>query len=344
VLVLPPSFPFGGMENPMLTFATPTIIAGDKSLVSVIAHELAHSWSGNLTTNATWNDFWLNEGFTTYFERRIVEALYGKEEAEMQEVIGFQALQASIEELGAKSEDTELKGNFAGRDPDEGVTDIPYEKGYSFLKVVDNAVGRITFDAFLKDYFQANKFKSITTEDFVLYLQKNLIVKQPKLSDRIKVSDWLYEPGLPSNVIKPHSAKFAEIDSVFKTQKNGFKVTAFRKHLSSANEKLYFLNNLPDSISAQDMKSIDEALNFTHSHNAEIQCAWYTLTIRHNYKPAHKAVEDFLVTVGRRKFLLPLYKELVKTPEGKELAKKIYEKARPNYHAVAYTTVDELLR
>lgn len=344
VLVLPPSFPFGGMENPMLTFATPTIIAGDKSLVSVIAHELAHSWSGNLTTNATWNDFWLNEGFTTYFERRIVEAIYGREEAMMQEAIGFKTLQGFIKELGSGSEDTKLKGNYAGRDPDEGVTDIPYEKGYAFLKVMEQALGRTAFDAFVKEYFQSHKFKSITTEDFVLYVQKNLLVKDPKLSDKLKMSDWLYEPGLPRNMIQPSSEKFKRIDSLLQLDAGKIPVSKLRANISSANEKLYLLNVLPDSLDNKDMTTIDNAFQFTNSRNAEIQCAWYTHAIKHNYKPATSALESFLINVGRRKFLIPLYKELVKTKEGKEWAQKIYAKARPNYHAVTYTTIDDLLK
>ncbi|HEY1008593.1 MAG TPA: M1 family aminopeptidase/hydrolase, partial [Daejeonella sp.] len=175
VLILPPSFPFGGMENPMLTFATPTIIAGDRSLVSLIAHELAHSWSGNLVTNATWNDFWLNEGFTTYFERRIVEDVYGKDEARMQELLGYQGLQELVKEMGAKNEDTKLKANFDGRDPDEGVSDIAYEKGYSFLRTIEEAVGRKKFDSFLRSYFDSHAFNSVTTEEFLAYLDSNLI-------------------------------------------------------------------------------------------------------------------------------------------------------------------------
>ncbi|WP_207533559.1 M1 family metallopeptidase [Desertivirga arenae] len=344
VLVLPPSFPFGGMENPMLTFATPTIIAGDRSLVSVISHELAHSWSGNLTTNATWNDFWLNEGFTTYFERRIVETVYGREEAMMQEAIGFKALQASIEELGPKSEDTKLKGNFAGRDPDEGVTDIPYEKGYAFLKVMELALGRTAFDAFVTEYFQSHKFKSITTEDFVLYVQKNLFVKDPKLSDKLKMSEWLYEAGLPDNLIKPSSEKFLAIDSLLNANRDRLPINSLKSQISLANEKLYLLNVLPDSLDKKDMAQLDQAFLFTHSHNAEIQCAWYMHAIKNNYQPAVAAIEKFLINVGRRKFLIPLYKEMVKTEEGKEWARRIYKKARPNYHAVAYSTIDELLK
>ncbi len=341
VLVLPPSFPFGGMENPVLTFATPTVIAGDRSLVSLIAHELAHSWSGNLVTNTTWDDFWLNEGFTTYFERRIIEEVYGKEEAEMQEVLGFQALKAALDESG---EDTKLKGNFEGRDPDEGMTDIAYEKGYFFLKTIERAAGRDAFDKFLKGYFDQHAFKSITTEEFIKYLETNLLAKHAGLGDKIGVSDWVYQKGLPSNIASVSSARFKAIDSLV-TQWNATNNAAgLKNRIKTTNELLYFIKALPDSLSASEMALIDKELAITKSGNAEIQCAWYTLAVRHQYKPAYAHTEEFLVNVGRRKFLLPLYKEMAATPEGKTWAKEIYKKARPNYHSVSYNTIDQILK
>lgn len=341
VLVLPPSFPFGGMENPMLTFATPTVIAGDRSLVSLIAHELAHSWSGNLVTNATWNDFWLNEGFTTYFERRIVEAVYGREEAEMQEVLGFQALKESIGESG---DDTKLKGNFAGRDPDEGMTDIAYEKGYFFLKTIERAAGREAFDKFLKGYFDQHAFKSVTTEEFVKYLESNLLAKNAGLSDKIGVSGWIYQTGLPSNIAPVNSGKFNAIDSLVARWKATNKTAGLKDRIKTTNELLYFIKALPENLSASQMALIDKELAITKSGNAEIQCAWYTLAVRHQYKPAYARTEEFLVNVGRRKFLLPLYKEMAATPEGKAWAIQIYKKARPNYHSVSYNTIDQILK
>src|SRR5436190_3228884 len=142
LLVLPPSFPYGGMENPRLTFATPTILAGDRSLVSLVAHELAHSWSGNLVTNATWSDFWLNEGFTNYFENRIMEALYGREFSEMQAALQLASLRKTIAEMGPENPDTRLQLELAGRDPDDGVNDIAYEKGFFFVRLLEEQAGR----------------------------------------------------------------------------------------------------------------------------------------------------------------------------------------------------------
>ena len=343
VLILPPSFPFGGMENPMLTFATPTIIAGDRSLVSLIAHELAHSWSGNLVTNATWNDFWLNEGFTTYFERRIVEDVYGKDEAKMQELLGYQGLQALVTEMGATNADTRLKVNFEGRDPDEGVSDIAYEKGYSLLRTIEEAVGREKFDLFLRGYFDTHAFNSVTTEVFLAYLEANLIKGDKALQEKINIDSWIYQPGLPTNSPTPGSEKFTILDSLISQWKKSGDISVLNTKLST-NEALYLISHLPSDITLKQMSDLDNTFKFTASGNYEIQAAWYTLAVRMKYLPAYSNIEMFLTNVGRRKFLMPLYKEMVKTPEGKEWAKRIYSKARPNYHSVAYSSVDEILK
>lgn len=344
VLVLPPSFPFGGMENPMLTFATPTVIAGDRSLVSLIAHELAHSWSGNLVTNATWDDFWLNEGFTTYFERRIIEDVYGKDEARMQELLGYELLQSLVKDMGATNPDTRLKSSFEGRDPDEGVTDIAYEKGYSLLRTIEEAVGREKFDEFLKKYFNSHAFSSVTTEEFLSYLEQNLIKGDKALKDKIDADRWVNQPGLPSNSPAVGSEKFKALDSrITSWQKTG-DVSSLNPGKLSTNESLYLISHLPENITIAQMSALDKEFNFTASGNAEIQASWYTLSVQHKYEPAYPNIEKFLTEVGRRKFIMPLYKEMVKTPEGKEWAKKIYAKARPNYHSVAYHSIDELLK
>ena len=343
VLILPPSFPFGGMENPMLTFATPTIIAGDRSLVSLIAHELAHSWSGNLVTNATWNDFWLNEGFTTYFERRIVEDVYGKDEAKMQELLGYQGLQDLVTEMGATNADTRLKVNFEGRDPDEGVSDIAYEKGYSLLRTIEEAVGREKFDLFLRGYFDTHAFNSVTTEVFLAYLEANLIKGDKALQEKINIDSWIYQPGLPTNSPTPSSKKFTILDSLISQWKKSGDISVLNTKLST-NEALYLISHLPSDITLKQMSDLDNTFKFTASGNSEIQAAWYTLAVRMKYLPAYPNIEMFLTNVGRRKFLMPLYKEMVKTPEGKIWAKRIYSKARPNYHSVAYSSADEILK
>ncbi len=344
VMVLPPSFPFGGMENPMLTFATPTIIAGDRSLVSLIAHELAHSWSGNLVTNATWNDFWLNEGFTTYFERRIVEAVYGKDEANMQDVLGRRDLNTTIEDLGSLNPDTRLKTDFTNRDPDEGVSDIAYEKGYAFLRTIEEAVGRAKFDLFLRGYFDNHKFQSTTTEEFLAYLDENLLKADTQLKNKIQIDNWVYQPGVPSNIPNTIAEKFDLIDSLIKNWNTTKNPIGLNRKIVSTNQKLYFISNLSKSTTANDMALLDKEFGFTKSGNAEIQCAWYTQAVTCQYEAAFAATEKFLMTVGRRKFLTPLYGEMAKTQDGKKWAKEIYLKARPNYHSVSYNTIDGILK
>lgn len=344
VIVLPPSFPFGGMENPMLTFVTPTVIAGDRSLVSLIAHELAHSWSGNLATNATWNDFWLNEGFTVYFERRIVEDVYGKEEAVMQDVLGFSSLKETLQDLGETNPETSLKGNYAGRDPDEGMTDIAYEKGYLFLRTIEDVVGRTRMDEFLRNYFRSHAFQSVTTEQFISYLDKNLLQIEPEWKEKIDVEKWVFQPGLPTNYPAINSARFNAIDSLITSWNDTVQPLGWREKLRSANEQWYFIKALPRELSSAEMSAIDKEFNFTYSKNTELNCSWFILAIHNNYSKAYPQIEEFLSNVGRRKYLIPLYNEMVSTEKGREWAKQVYKKARPNYHSVSQNTIDDLLK
>jgi hypothetical protein len=262
----------------------------------------------------------------------------------MQEYLGFQGLEETIKEIGPTNDDTRLKVNFDKRDPDEGVSDIAYEKGYFFLRTVEEAVGRQRFDSFLNEYFEKHAFQSVTTEQFLQDLENNLLSTDPNLKDKINIDDWVYRPGIPQNIPPVSSAKFTAIDSIVAGFKSKIQVAGLSKRITSANELQYFLNALPDSISIAEMSLLDNEFKFTQSRNAEVQADWYTLAIRHQYKPAYPAIEKFLTEVGRRKFLLPLYKEMVKTSQGKEWAKRIYAKARPNYHSVAYHSIDELLK
>jgi aminopeptidase N len=343
VIVLPPSFPFGGMENPELTFATPTIIAGDRSLVSLVAHELAHSWSGNLVTNATWNDFWLNEGFTVYFERRIMEAVEGKPYADMLQLLGFQELQNTVEELGATHPDTHLKLELKDRDPDEGLSDIAYEKGNALLRTIENTVGRVAFDKFINNYFSDNAFKTMTTEKFIEYFNRELVKGDKKIADAIQIEKWIYGPGIPENCPVFTSERFDRVNTVSKEYAAGKPAQSLNTRGWSSHEWLQFIRHLPEDMNTAQMKELDHAFHFSSSGNNEILGAWFPHVIEHNYSDAYTALENFLVHVGRRKFLTPLYKRLIETPDGKEMALNIYRKARPNYHFVATQTMDELL-
>jgi leukotriene-A4 hydrolase len=344
VIVLPPSFPFGGMENPRLTFATPTIIAGDRSLTSLVAHEMAHSWSGNLVTNATWNDFWLNEGFTVYFEQRIMEKLYGKGYSDMLIVLGYEDLLGTIQDLGADNPDTKLKLRLNGRDPDDGMNDIAYEKGYSLLRTIEMAVGREAFDAFLKQYFNSHAFGSMTTEAFIAEVEGNLIKGDPELTKKIDLQAWIYQPGLPATYPAPNSERFVAVDAQLAKWKAGTSPGMLEgTDKWSPHEWLRFINGLPKDITTDQMTGLDKAFSFTNSKNAEIVAAWMEHVIRRKYTQGYPALETFLVQVGRRKYVKPLFKLMAETEEGKAMAKDIYAKARPNYHSVTAGTVDEIL-
>lgn len=346
VIVLPPSFPFGGMENPRLTFATPTILAGDRSLVSLIAHELAHSWSGNLVTNANWNDFWLNEGFTVYLERRIMEAIQGRDYSEMLAQLGYQDLADTIEELTkeGKDGDTRLHLDLAGRDPDEGTTEIAYEKGYFFLRLLEETVGRERWDAFLKQYFDTFAFKSMTAPAFLSYLRGNLIGADEAMEQRLQIDKWVFGAGLPANCPKVESKEFARVEEQVKAWLGGVPAKELKTAGWTTHHWLHFLRNLSDPLSRDQMAELDGAFEFSDTGNSEILNEWLLRVIAARYKPAYPALETFLTAMGRRKFLKPIYTELAKTPEGMEMAREIYKKARPTYHSVSYNTVDEILK
>jgi aminopeptidase N len=343
LLVLPPSFPFGGMENPRLTFATPTILAGDKSLVSLVAHELAHSWSGNLVTNATWRDFWLNEGFTVYLERRILEAVYGSAREKMEAALGLRDLREEVATL--EDRDEILHIDLKGRDPDEGSTDIPYEKGALFLRHLEETFGRARFDRFLRGYFDHFAFQSITTEQFLDYLQQNLLDKFPNLAARVPVDEWINKPGIPANAPQPSSPAFSRVEKQAKLWLRGeIPVARIPAAKWTTQEWLHFLKSLPQELDLKKMGELDQAFKLTRSDNSEIAFQWLLMSIRNRYQAAYPRLEEFLTSIGRRKFIKPLYEELAKTPEGKERALTIYRRARPTYHPIAVASIDEVLK
>ncbi|MFO7893252.1 MAG: M1 family metallopeptidase [Longimicrobiales bacterium] len=345
VLVLPPSFPFGGMENPRLTFATPTILAGDRSLVSLIAHELAHSWSGNLVTNATWSDFWLNEGFTVYFENRIMEAVYGEEYARMLEHLGRTGLRTEIEgELGGyASSETILHLDLVGRDPDAGMTAIAYDKGAAFLRTIESVVGKERFDAFLRQYFDTFAFQPMTTERFLAYLDENLLRENDEWREAIRPRQWVYEPGLPDNVPAVESEVFAFAAEQADAFAAGAAPSSLKTEGWSTHEWLHFLQSLPRDLSEARLRALDAEFGLTEGGNSEILFEWLRLAIANRYEPAFDALEDFLIRQGRRKFLRPLYQDLAATAWGTELAEGIYAEARPMYHAISRNSIDEVL-
>lgn len=329
LLVLPPSFPFGGMENPCLTFATPTVIAGDKSLVSLVSHELAHSWSGNLVTNATWRDFWLNEGFTTYLENRIQEEVYGREQALMEQVLDRREIEKDLREFALA--DQILHIDLTGRDPDEGCTHVPYIKGSLFLRQIEQAIGRPAFDHFLRSYFDHFAFRSITTAEALAYLRR-------ELAPRVPIEEWVFEPGLPETAPRAVSSRL--------------EIAAAAQNLSAddlpaarwnTQEWLEFLRVLPRPATLRTMEGLDDAWHLTETGNYEILDEWLLMAIESGYQPAFPRLERFLLEIGRTKLLKPLYAALMKTASGKMRAHEIYTRARAGYHAITRTALEKIL-
>ncbi|PVM85523.1 M1 family metallopeptidase [Caulobacter radicis] len=346
LLVLPPSFPFGGMENPRLTFATPTIIAGDRSLVSLVAHELAHSWSGNLVTNATWADFWLNEGFTVYFENRIMESLYGKDTAAMLADLGWTDLHRAIEEAGGPTgPDTRLHIDLTGRDPDDGMTDIPYEKGAAFLRTIEKEVGRERWDAYLRGYFDRHAFQPQTAEGFIADLRTHLLKGDKALEAKIDVQRWVYQPGLPENAVHVQSKAFEAVDAQAKAFAAGGPAPLEAWKAWSTSERVRFVGSLPRQLSPERLAAVDTAFGLSAQGNSEIRFAWLQLAVANRYEPAVPSLEQFLTGQGRRKFVAPLFVSLWGQGDwGQSVAKRIYAQSRPLYHAVTRETVDKTVK
>jgi leukotriene-A4 hydrolase len=346
LLILPPSFPWGGMENPRLSFITPSVIAGDKSLVSLIAHELAHSWSGNLVTNATWDDVWLNEGFTTYLERRIMEVLYGPGRRSMEDVLGLQSLRRDIAKFQADGDAklSKLHVQLKGRDPDDGFSDVPYEKGRLFLGFLEARLGRESLDGLLREYFKKFSFQSIDTATFRGFLTTWLTAHpQAKLTQN-EVTAWIDAEGLPANAVLPQSDAFTKIDRERAAWLAGGPLSALPTKQWTTHEWLHFLDNLPSTLTQAQMAALDGAFHLTQAQNSEIAHSWLLNVIRVGYQPGYARLDQYLNAIGRRKLVKDLYEAMLKAPGGRERAKAIYAKARPLYHVTLVAQLDPLIK
>lgn len=344
VIVLPPSFPFGGMENPTLTFLTPTFIAGDKSLVGLVAHELAHSWSGNLVTNATWGDGWLNEGVTSYFENRIMEQLYGQRRANQEAALSFDDMMADFAELGMDSPTTRLSLTGPDASPDGGSGGIVYDKGATFLRTIERTVGRDRFDAWLRSWFDRHAFQPATSAMFLADLRENLVRGDAALESRLLLDQWVYQPGLPANVVRPDAAAFATVDAAV----TAFDAGGVAPHSAFATwttaERLRFLNRLSRAQSASRLAELDNTLGLSQAGNNEILFAWLKLALNNRYQPAVAPAQSFLGRVGRRKFVVPLFETLLAQGDwGNTIARSTYATTRSGYHPVTAGAVDRLM-
>ena len=343
MIVLPPAFPYGGMENPTLTFLTPTFVAGDRSLVGLVAHELAHSWSGNLVTNAVWSDSWLNEGFTSYFENRIMEAIYGRERAAQEAALSWDDMQTTLEELTATPNETRLHN--PGGNPDADTGGIVYDKGALFLRTIERTVGRERFDQWLRSYFDRHAFQPMTSGLFLSDLRTNLVRGDAALERRLELDQWVYQPGLPANAARPDPAAFAEVDQAVRAFNAGGPVSAVPYAQWNWAERVRFLEALPKEMPTARLAELDRAFGLSASGNSEVLFTWLQLALANRYEPAVPAAERFLMAMGRRKFVAPLFETLYGEGEwGRPIATRVYARARPLYHSVTTRTVDRLLR
>ncbi|MDG6347650.1 M1 family metallopeptidase [Luteimonas sp. 8-5] len=339
ILVLPPSFPYGGMENPRLTFATPTVIVGDKSLVSLVAHELAHSWSGNLVTFSTSRDAWLNEGLTSYVENRLVEALYGKDQAAMESAIAREELKQEFTDANKALQPLSVKPGDLD-DPDHNLTGTVYTKGAWFMEALEQRFGREAFDAFLRGYFDHFAFQSIDTTQFRDYAIANLLEKHPGTMSQEEFDAWLYEPGVPASAPQVRSQRFAVVDAA-RIAWTGSAELPSRQVTGnwSTQEWVRFLEGMPDTLTTEQMAALDAAYHFTGTPNGEIAQRWYPLAARSGYHAADGEMAAFMQRVGRRKLIMPIYNALVQTPEGLVFAKGVFERAEPGYHPITTGSV-----
>ena len=343
MLVLPPSFPIGGMENPRLTFLTPTMIAGDRSLVDLVAHELAHSWSGNLVTNASWKHWWLNEGFTTYVTTRILEEIYGKEVALMN-------LQLEQEEaLEMLKELPPAKQALVSRQADTNAADYPdtslaYPKGAWFLHTLEQRAGRAAFDQFLRGWFDQHAFQSVTNEQFIAYLRAQLLAKNPKIMSDAELDEWIHGPGIPASGQRAVSQRLAKLNAAIDGWTKGTVSTA---QLNAKNwnavEWMKFLNDIDKKADAAKLAELDRAYGLAKSTNNEVAFRFYRAAVHAGYRDVRPDMEAFLMSVGRQKFVVPLYAALREKAEDRTWAEGVYKKARERYHPETQSSVDKAM-
>jgi len=343
ILVLPPSFPFGGMENPRLTFATPTVITGDRMLVSLVSHELAHSWSGNLVTNASWNDFWLNEGFTEYLTYRLVDMQFGQARGDTERVLGLTDLKDSMSHLDKI--DWSLVRSSPAKDPDAVFSSVPYERGTLFLTWLETQYGRPAFDAFLRGWFDDHAFQSATTAQFVTYLQDKLMAQQPGKITQAQVDAWLHQPEIPDFAVLPHSDALTKVDEERDAWLSGKStLEALPAAQWSVHEWQQFFDNMPASATLEQVRALDARFKLSQTHNAIIACAWFHVAIAHGDKAVWPAAQHYLGSVGRMRLITPLYRELIKTPDGKAFAEQTYAKVKAGYNPIAQQAVERILK
>lgn len=345
VLVLPGSFPYGGMENPIFTFATPTLISGDRQNVDVIAHELSHSWSGNLVSNASWEHFWLNEGWTTYLERRILAINHGNDDRwrDFSAIIGWSALTDSIQNFGETHEFTKLIVDLKGKDPDDAFSSVPYEKGFVFLYYLEKLVGKERFDKFIPHYFKTWSMKSLDSYDFKTTLL-DFFANDKEVSKKLESVEWdtwFYKPGFPP---KPNFDTTL-VDEVYslankwekftKGEASGFTPKPNDIQDWSSNQLVVFLEKIisfPKRLPIEYVRKLGSGYGLRDSHNVEVSSRYFQIAMISGDESVKELVADMLGKVGRMKFVRPLYRCLVVLDA--EFAFETFEKYKDFYHPI----------
>ncbi len=341
LLILPPSFPYGGMENPRLSFITPTVLAGDRSLVSLVAHELAHSWSGNLVSNATWRDIWLNEGTTSYLESRLMEVLYGRERADEERLLSYQGLLEKLQTV--ETEMQALAPVFQFGDPDIGQDGLEYSKGQLMLETLEAAFGRDKFDEYLARYFEHFEFQAITSEQFLDFIDARLLQKYPGRYSRAQIAQWLYQPGIPDGVVAPTSSSLEQAVAMAAAWSSGeLAVAELPVENWSPKAMVAFINALRADLSEQQLKELDQSLRLSTTGNVEIARAWFIQVATRRYRPAYGEMSAFLKRYGRTWLIKPVYAALVSNGEDSTLALAIFDKARAVYHPITVAAISSL--
>ena len=344
ILVLPPSFPFGGMENPTLTFLTPSLIAGDKSLVSVVAHEISHSWTGNLVTNENWPDFWLNEGFTMFIERKILSSHKDKDMAKLDAMVGLSNLKADIIAFGESKSFSSLEPNLLGRNPDDAFNKVPYEKGFNLLYYLENKVNNDDiFQKFMRSYIDKFKKGVVKYMDFRTFFEtfiKNNVKDWEKILNDIDWDTWVFAPGFPP-VENDFSNKYAdEVDQAVKDFYENKLGDDFVKKFKDwfTLLKQNFLNKIKESdieLSETQLEFLNEKLELIQGkYNVEVSCSYYLTVLYHGTLSTkfEESLVDFLGKHGRINYIRPLFSALAR--RNKELAIKTLDKYRNFYHSI----------
>ena len=349
LLVLPFSFPYGGMENPNLTFVTPALLAGDRSMSNVIGHEISHSWTGNLVTNKNWKNFWVNEGFTTFMERKLDSALLGEDMENLEAIVGNNELIADIKLLGEDSEYTKLSADYGGNDPDDGFSTAPYEKGYQFLIYIEKLIGKDVFKEVMQKYIKKYRLKSVDHTAFKGVLEEVIKEKFKEKADeiigKIDWEKWLYEKGIPkyTNEFSSEYLKDAEkLAEDFLNEKEDNETVLKKFKEWHTNVKLAFLNYLSehkDKINETICQNLKKKLNLAEEYNSEIKYMWYLLALDKKIESEIPNIKKFLETHGRLKYIRPIYFAWMEKDFNE--AKEFFDKVKYLYHPFGRRMIQE---